>query len=257
MEIKNSKILISGIETNYAEVGQGEILIILHGWGANSSYWAPVMEKMAADYRIIVPDLPGFGETSTPGEAWSSNEYVDFLVNFIEKLHLNSFYLIGHSFGGALALKLAVSHAEKVKKLVLCDPAVIRGERLSLRQTASKFIADFAPTYLKKLPFYRLGERAVYRLAGVSDYYRANPTMREIFKKVINEDLKHLAPEVRKPCLLVWGENDKATPLADAFILNDLIKDSQLKIIRDVGHNPYRKKSEQFVKAVTAFLKNN
>lgn len=255
MEIKNSKISISGIETNYTEVGAGETLLILHGWGANISYWEPVIEKLMDNYHVIAADLPGFGGSETPKAAWSSNEYEGFLMNFIERLGLANFSIIGHSFGGALALKITARHPELVKKLVLCDPAVIRGERLSIRQKISKFIADLAPGYLKKLPFYHFAEKIVYRLAGVSDYYKANPMMREIFKKVVSEDMAHLAPEIKKPCLLIWGEKDKATPLSDAFILNDLIAGSQLKIIRGVGHNPYRRKSEEFIEAVDEFLK--
>ncbi|MFA5368574.1 MAG: alpha/beta hydrolase [Candidatus Paceibacterota bacterium] len=255
MEIQNRKISVNEIDVNYIEVGQGEALVILHGWGANISYWSSVIKNLANDYKVIALDLPGFGATSTPETIWSSKEYIDFLLNFFEKINLDNFNIIGHSFGGALALKLAIEHQEKVKKIILCDPAVIRGERLSLRQKISKFIADLAPNYLKKLPFYGFAEKAVYRLAGVSDYYKANPIMREIFKKVISEDMTHLASRLKKPCLLVWGENDKATPLSDAFTLKDLIVDSDLKIIKGVGHNPYRKEPEQFIKAVSDFLK--
>lgn len=253
--MESKKILIDGLEINYTDVGHGEPAVILHGWGMSSFYWKLISEKLAQNnFRAIAIDLPGSGESSAPKEVWGNDEYADFILNFLNKIGIVKFHLIGHSFGGALAIKIAANHPEKVDKLILCDAAFIRGQRLNLRQKISKFLAGIAPRFVKKLPGHQYLEKAVYRLAGVTDYYQSSGIMREIFKKVINEDTSDLAAQIKKPCLIIWGEKDLATPLNDAIILNDLVAGSQLKIIPEVGHNPYRKKPDEFFEPVREFL---
>jgi pimeloyl-ACP methyl ester carboxylesterase len=230
--------------------------VILHGWAMSSFFWQPISEKLnKAGFRAIAIDLPGSGESSEPNEIWGNDDYADFVLNFLEKIDVHKFNLIGHSFGGAVSLKIAAKNPEKIIKLVLCDAAVIRGEQLTLRQKISKFIAGIAPGFIRKIPGHQFFEKILYRFAGVSDYYKASPMMREIFKKVVSEDLSHLAQHIKSPCLIIWGENDLATPLSDALTLNKLISDSELKIIPGVGHNPYRRKPEEFFEAVGEFLK--
>lgn len=256
--MQNNKIIIGGLEINYTDIGEGDAVVILHGWAMSSFYWQDISEKLAKiGFRAIAVDLPGSGESGTPKEIWGNDEYVEFILNFLKKLEIDKFNLIGHSFGGALAIKIAANYPEKVKKAVLCDAAFVRGQRLNLRQKISKFVADIAPKSVKAVPFYPFLEKVVYKIAGVSDYYRASPIMREIFKKVVSEDMSNLAGKVKADCLIVWGEKDLATPLSDGIMLNDLIKGSRLKIISGVGHNPYRKKPKEFFEAVELFLKNN
>jgi pimeloyl-ACP methyl ester carboxylesterase len=172
------------------------------------------------------------------------------------EISLSKTNLIGHSFGGAVAMKLCFESPEKFDKLILCDAAAIRGKKLNARQTAAKLMSDVGAGFIKKTPFYLFFQKIAYRLAGsYNDYYQENPIMREVFKKVVTEDLTDLAPRIKTLCLIVWGENDKATPLEDAFVLHEAIKDSELKIIPGVGHNPYRKNPEEFFASVFEFLK--
>jgi pimeloyl-ACP methyl ester carboxylesterase len=222
----------------------------------SSFFWLPISEKLsAAGFRAIAIDLPGSGESSEPKEIWGNDDYADFVLNFLEKLDIRKFNLVGHSFGGAVSLKISTKQPEKIIRLVLCDAAVIRGERLTIRQKVSKFVASIAPDFIRKMPGHQFFEKVLYRFAGVSDYYKANPTMREIFKKVVSEDLSYLAPHIKSPCLIVWGENDLATPLSDGIALNKMIVGSEFKIIPGVGHNPYRKKPDEFFETIKEFLK--
>lgn len=256
--MENKKVIIDGLEINYTDLGQGEPVVILHGWGMSSFYWLPISKKLAQNnFRAIAIDLPGSGESSAPKAVWGNDEYADFILNFLNQIGIEKFNLIGHSFGGALAIKIAAGHPEKVNKVILCDAAFIRGERLNFRQKISKFLAGIAPGFIKKLPGHQYLEKAVYRLAGVTDYYQSSGIMRDIFKKVINEDASDLAAQIKKSCLIIWGEKDLATPLSDGIILNNLVMGSQLKIIPEVGHNPYRKKPDEFFEAVREFLNKN
>ncbi|MFA5009573.1 MAG: alpha/beta hydrolase [Candidatus Paceibacterota bacterium] len=259
MEIKDAenKILINGLEVNYTDLGEGDTIIILPGWGMSSFYWFSISQKLAkAGFRVIAFDLPGFGKSSTPAEVWGNNEYVDFVMAFLKKKNIERFSLIGHSFGGSLAIKIGACYKEKIMKIVFCDAAFVRRQRLNFRQKTSKLLAGLIPQSFKKLPGLQFFEKIVYKIAGVSDYYRASPMLREIFKKVVSEDTSYLAPKISAPCLIVWGEKDLATPLEDGILLNSLVSNSYMKIIPEVGHNPYRKKENEFFEAVEKFLKN-
>lgn len=255
VEYKQNRIEINGKELSYKIAGKGRPILIIHGWGASSNSWMGLIEEMAGKgFQLVIPDLPGFGKSSDPDKTWGSGDYADIILELIKILGLNDFCLLGHSFGGGIALRIATGD-NGVEKLILCDAAIVREERLDFRQKASKAIARIGSKLLpKNLPGYRFLEKMVYRLAGANDYYRANPVMKEVFKKVISEDLSHLAGKVSQPCLIIWGEEDKATPLIDADFLKKEIKGSELKIISGARHNPYKTNPKETAEAIINFL---
>ena len=254
VEYKQNRIEINGKELSYKVAGTGKPLLIIHGWGASSNTWMNLVEEMSGKgFQLIIPDLPGFGKSSEPDSNWGSEEYTNCILELIKRLDLKDFYLLGHSFGGGIALKIATR--EKVSKLILCDAAIVREERLDLRQKISKTISRVGSKLISKnFPGYRFLEKAVYRLAGVNDYYRASPVMKEVFKKVINEDLSFLLDKVSCPCLIIWGGDDKATPLVDAHYMNKEIKDSELKVISGARHNPYKTHPKETAEVIINFL---
>ncbi|MFA6252604.1 MAG: alpha/beta hydrolase [Candidatus Paceibacterota bacterium] len=258
IETVEKTIDINGVKTKYQEIlnnSNKETVLILHGWDGSSFSWLQVANALAENnYNVILPDLPGFGETSPPSNIWGTDEYVDFLHNFVATFGIEKFYLVGHSFGGALALKYATNYPSEIKKLVLCDAAIIRKERLNLRQKTAKILARTGSKIASKTPFYPLLKKITYKLAGTHDYYRANSTMREIFKKIIKEDMLGLSEKIRVPCLILWGQLDKATPIEDAFTLSEQIEGSTLKIISDSGHNPHRSHSSETAKIIISYL---
>ena len=255
VEYKQNRIEINGKELSYKIAGTGNPLLIIHGWGASSNSWMGMVEEMVGKgFQLIIPDLPGFGKSSDPDSSWGSEDYVNIILELIKKLDLKEFYLLGHSFGGGIALKIATGK-NGVNKLILCDAAIVREERLDLRQKTSKFISKIGSKIVSKnLPGYHFLEKMLYRLAGASDYYRANPVMKEVFKKVINEDMSYLLNKVSQPCLIIWGEEDKATPLIDAHFLNNEIKGSELKIISGARHNPYKTHAKETAEIIINFL---
>ncbi|MDD5569376.1 MAG: alpha/beta hydrolase, partial [Candidatus Pacebacteria bacterium] len=172
MEIKDKKIIIIGLETTYTDVGSGEAVLIMHGWAASSAYWKDISIMLAEKgFRAVALDLPGFGGTSAPNSVWSLNDYADFVDSFTGEIGLNRFHLLGHSFGGALAMKMSVREPGKISKLILCDAAAIRGERLNLRQKISKFLANIGSKLVSSTsPFYKIAEKLAYRFAGSYDY---------------------------------------------------------------------------------------
>ncbi len=140
-EFKENRININGIDLYYKTAGEGKPFLILHGWGASSFSWMRVVDEMSGKgFKLIIPDLPGFGKTEMPKNIWGVGEYADFIISFIKKLDISSFYLLGHSFGGGIALKIATEKNVKPLKIIFCDAAIVREERLNLRQRISKFL---------------------------------------------------------------------------------------------------------------------
>ncbi|MFA5714747.1 MAG: alpha/beta hydrolase [Candidatus Paceibacterota bacterium] len=255
IEYKQNRAVIDGRELFYKVAGEGKLLLIVHGWGASSMSWMEIVEEMAGKgFKLIIPDLPGFGKSPSPDETWGTENYADIVSKLIKELDLKDFCLLGHSFGGGISLRIATEN-KNVRKLILCDAAIVREERLDLRQKISKALANIGSRFVSKdFPAYRFFEKFIYKLAGANDYYKASPVMKEVFKKVVSEDLRFLLPKVEQPCFIIWGSEDKATILEDAYFLNKEIKGSELKIIKGGRHNPYKTHPKEVAEAIISFL---
>lgn len=217
----------------------GDPIVVLHGWGSTIITWLKIQDDLAAlGYRVIIPDMPGFGKSEWPKEAWDSDRYAEWAAEFIRSQKLGEpVYLIGHSFGGALSIKLAVKHPELIKKLVLVAPSRIGPHKLPRKKQFLQKIAKLGRP-LKKIPGSSLARRAFYRfIVKETDYLRTSGIMSQTMAAVIKEDLTPILHKVKCPALIVWGDKDKMTPVEGAYILNREIKNSELRIIPDRGHN--------------------
>lgn len=255
-EFKENKINLKGIDLFYKTAGKGKEILVLHGWGGSSFSWMRVIDEMAfKGFKLIIPDLPGFGKTNPPDSVWGVSDYADFISDFIKEIKLKDFVIMGHSFGGGLALKLS-GEKSLGKKVIFCDAAIVREKRLSPRQKISSFASRVGKIIVSKNSFaYSFFEKVAYYVAGTRDYYLANPLMREIFKKVISEDLTPLLEKVKIPSLIIWGEYDKVTPIDDAYLFNEKIEKSELKIVKGAGHNPHKTHTLEVVESIIKFLK--
>jgi pimeloyl-ACP methyl ester carboxylesterase len=243
------EITIDGIKTNYQTFGEGKPFVILHGWGSNSTRWEVVAEEISKQgFKVIVPDLPGFGESGTLPMAWNMNNYTKWVEDFVEELRLGDFYLMGHSFGGALACKLSIRYPQEVIKLFLVAAASVR--KKTTQKSALKNIAKIVKIF-DFVPGYNLFRKAFYKFViRRSDYPYVTDQMKETFKNVISEDLSQFTGFIRTPTIIIWGEKDKSTPMEDAQFLNSRIKNSKLVIIPGAGHALNKEYPELLVQKV-------
>ncbi|MCX6720236.1 MAG: alpha/beta hydrolase [Candidatus Staskawiczbacteria bacterium] len=229
------EITINGVKINYQIFGEGLPFLILHGWGSNSDRWVAIAEKIAEKgYKVVVPDLPGFGKSDALTTAWNMNNYINWAEGFVKEIGLKEFYLAGHSFGGALACKFAINHPQDVKKLFLISAASVRK-----RTPQKSFLKNIAKVVKKLsfLPYYSLFRRAFYKfIIRKSDYPYVEGLMKDTFKNVISEDLSQFTGFIRTPTVIIWGDKDKSTPIEDAYFLNQKIPGSKLIVINGVGH---------------------
>jgi len=252
------KILINGLKINYKIAGQGPAILILHGWGGSSDSWIQVQEILAREgFKIIVPDFPGFGKSKTPFEPWGVKEYGNFVLNLTKILELQNFFLLGHSFGGRVAIKFSVLYPEKIKSLILCDSAGIKqkwgiGEKL-IFQISKIGNAIFTPTPLRR--FKDKAKNLFYIFLRHRDYAKADGTMRETIKKVLTEDLLKDLPQIKIRTLIIWGESDKLVPVKYAHIFKEKIENSELKILPKIGHSPHLEVPEKLAEIIINFLR--
>ena len=232
------QLLIDGININYNDVGEGTPVLMLHGWGSSCDAYNLMTKAFFDKFRMISLDFPGFGKSDMISEPWDVEKYCKITLEFIEQLGLKDYIIIGHSFGGRVIIKLSGTGRISPKKIVLVDSAGV----LPKRSLKSKIkVASFKTVkWFLQLPVIRnYSENALNKARGCfgsADYNSAPPVLRQTLVKVVNEDLVPYMDKISAPTLLIWGENDTATPLRDAHIMESKIKDSGLCVIKGVGH---------------------
>jgi pimeloyl-ACP methyl ester carboxylesterase len=242
--ITNKQIVINGCLSSYTEAGEGAPFLLLHGWGCSANTFKDLQTALAAKYRVLAVDFPGFGRTGAAEAVWGCVEYAQWTQQFIQKLQLDAPVVLGHSFGGRIAL--ALNSRIRIPKLILTGVPGLA----TANHPQKKNIAKFLPAFLKKG---RLRELLI-SIAGSEDYKRASPHMREVLKKVLAEDLAPFAKKIKSPTLLIWGANDKDTPPAIGAAFHALIPSSTLEIMEGCGHYAFLEDKAVFLDLVTNFL---
>jgi len=238
---------------------KGESLLILHGWGSNSERWQRVKELLEKKgIEVLVLDLPGFGKTLSPQKAWSRDDYINWIFQKVKERNWEKFNLLGHSFGGGLAVKIAATFPERIEKLILLSPAII--QRKSIKTYLFYYISYLGKKVFS-LPgfkiFHPLAEKLIYKLAGTKDYYVADGIMKETMKKIGKEEpLEMILEKIKIPTLILWGKKDDVLPIIDAYYIKEKIKGSELKIIPKARHSPHREAPEELAEIIVQFIQS-
>jgi len=251
--VEKKIVTIKGIQTNVGFSGEGKPLLCLHGWEASLWSFRELSEALeGVSIQIIAPDLPGFGESSDPPEAWSVDDYADFVEELVKELDLKNVLLLGHSFGGRISIKLASRQAPWISHLYLCASAGVRHPEY-WKRTAGVKIAEWGNAIFS-LPglrhFKSAARKCLYKLLRVHDYEKSKGINRETMIKVINEDLTPLLEKITAPTDLFWGEDDHMTPLADARLMNTKIAQSTLRTFPGVRHRVHRERAREVAEVI-------
>jgi pimeloyl-ACP methyl ester carboxylesterase len=249
---------INGIRTAQAVTGDGIPILMLHGWGAHIGLMWPLAERLAPlGYHIYIPDLPGFGQSDAPPEAWSVHEYVAFVASYMNHHAVDKAHLIGHSFGGRLSLVLGAEHPQRIIKMALADSAGVRSQP-SLSNRIRQSVYKFVRGNLHRLGLHQIANSVSAWYAdryASPDYKAARGVMRETFVKVVNEDLLPYAARVKPSTLLIWGSQDDDTPLWQGKLLEQTITDAGLVVFEGAGHYSYLDRLGETVRILDHFFK--
>lgn len=224
-------------------------LVFIHGWGATAKIFETVFYYLKDDFNIHYFDLPGFGNT-TIEKVMTLKDYAEFVFKFLEKNNIKEPIIIGHSFGGAIAIKLALLYPGNISKLILVSASAIRQRRykIILIKKISDFIKPFLPEKLRKLIL------KILRL-DKTDYAKIDsPKLKKTFKNIINDDLSIYLPTIKIPTLVIWGEKDNITPLTEGELMAKLIPNARLLVIKNAGHFRFLEKPEEFAIHIKKFI---
>ena len=235
---------IKDVDINYIEYGEGDDIVLLHGWGQNIEMMKPVGDRLK-NHHIIIIDLPGYGNSSEPKYVWTVYDYVECIKELLDSLNVKNPILIGHSFGGKISLEYASKY--KVKKLILFGSPYRKGiDKMPLKTKFLKFA--------KKIPVVNKLEGFAKKHIGSTDYKNASDMMRKILVETVNLDITEDVKKIKCPTLIFWGTLDEAVPISDAYDLEKLINDAGLVVYDGCTHYAYLERLGQTVNAIKVFL---
>ncbi len=242
------------VRLHYTDCGEGHPLLLLHGWGCNTTTFNAIRPFLEARFRVLTIDFAGFGQSDEPHEVWGVEEYTRSVEALAKAEGIENPILIGHSFGGRVSIVYASRN--KTQKVILVDAAGVKP-----RRSLSYYRKVYTFKLLKRILPLIVGRKRAEAMiearrskAGSSDYNQATPMMRAILSKCVNEDLCHLMPKIEAPTLLFWGEKDTATPLADAKRMEKLIPDAGLVTVAGAGHFAFLENTPLFLRVAESFL---
>ncbi|MGP8154946.1 MAG: alpha/beta fold hydrolase [Smithella sp.] len=267
LKVKSMKI--PDFKIVYAEGGTGDTIIMLHGFEADKDYWPSFAKYFTPHYRVIIPDLSGFGDSSKPKDKnYNIMSQVERLNLFAKKLKLTKFHLVGNSMGGAIAGNYAATYPEMIESLALFDSAGVvaptNSELILLMEKGEK------PFFVKDVNDYD----KLFKLAWVNPPEFPSFIMKYLAKKAVKEapfnekiwndmissdivDLENKLDKITVPTLILWGDSDKIIDISSVPIFEKGIKNSKSVIIKECGHLPMMEKPMETASAYQEFLKGN
>lgn len=245
-------LTINNQKVYFQKVGKGKNLILLHGWGLDSSTFWPTVNLLKDNFTLWLIDLPGFGRSDIPKAAFDTKDYAKIIADFIRKNKISKPIVLGHSFGGKISIRLTNLYPNLMDKLLLVGSSGLKGDssfESTIAYPLAKIVHYLIPdifnikTIIRK-KFYRKIE---------SDYENAG-VMKGTLLKTIKEDLTDNLKGIEKETLLIWGDSDRAVPLKYGKRMYRLLKNSKLIIMEEQGHFLHIHDPERFANYVKDFV---
>lgn len=234
--LAGGKILI-----NHTQRGKGRDIIFLHGWGGSTASFSAAADVLSGGFRTTLVDFYGFGKTPSPGYPLRLDDFADSVADVVKYYGMREVTLVGHSFGGRVAVRVASKYGRLLNSLVLVDSAGIRPRR-GLRY--------YGKIYSHKLKTF-LG---IPHEAGSEDYRKLDDVGKQTFKNIVNEDLSRELYRITLPTLLIWGDKDRETPIYMAKRMYGRIAGSGLIILEGAGHFSYLEAHGLFCAVLAEFV---
>lgn len=249
-------VIVDGLSINYTDVGDGIPVLLLHGWGSSNTVYKGIINTLSSRCRLVAPDFPGCGGSDIMKEPWDLDKYCDFVLKFMKATGLENPIMMGHSHGGRVTLYMTAKGMVSPEKIVLLDAAGLipkKSFKQKFRAKSFKVIKAVLTLPLIKQFSGDLLDKA-RRHYGSADYNAAPDVLRKTLVSLVNTDIREFLPNIKCPSLLIWGENDTATPLSDAKIIESLIPDSGLCVIKGTGHFSFCEKPYEANAIINSFI---
>jgi pimeloyl-ACP methyl ester carboxylesterase len=272
LEAVTRDVSARGARMRFVEAGKGSPLLLVHGYLSSHLAWDDVLPLLARDFRVIIPDLPGFGESEKPPPAryrYTFDAFAESLVDLIAALDLGRIALCGHGVGGAIALTLAANHPDVVDRLILVGPLVYPGGMDTVSRVATVPVVGavlFKQLYGRVL-FRNHFRQRMYGATSSVPWERVDQLF-ELFNAPAAREAAHatmlsmqdtrslvaMVPRVSAPTLVGWGRADRSLPVAHGRRLARELRHARLEVF-ECGHSPAEECPDAFAEAASAFLK--
>ncbi len=250
----------------YSEGGKGETVLLLHGFGANRDNWNNFARMLTPRYHVIIPDLPGFGDsTKKPDAMYNITTQVVRLNQFAKLLKLEKFHIAGNSMGGNISGTFAATYPEMVKSLTLIDASGVKTPVKSDRQILTEKGTN--PLVVEDVKdFDRLLEYNFANPPKIPPFIKKYLAKKSVESSKLNEQISielgktdYLALEknldkIKAPTLIIWGDSDRVVHISSVPIFEKGIKGSRSVIIKGAGHLPMMEKPVETSKAYLGFI---
>lgn len=252
-------VTIDGLTLHYEETGpaDGSPVILMHGWGCDHTTVRSIAAILEPGLHVYNVDLPGHGKSDEPPFPWGVDEFTMLIEKFCKLKGIVDPVLIGHSFGGRVSLLMASRNP--VSRMVIVDGAGIKPRR-SLKYYFKVYSFKTAKKVLPLILGKNKGQQIIDKWrgkAGSADYRNSSPVMRAVMSRCVNQDLKSVMPSISASTLLIWGENDTATPISDAKYMEKHIPDAGLVAFPDAGHYSFLDNPVGFAAVMKEFFKKD
>ncbi len=264
---------VDGVRVHYQDAGdlKAPTLVLIHGFASSTLVWSKVLlELAAAGFRVIAPDLPGYGYSGKPRRhEYTIGSQARMVVGLLDELGIDSATIIGSSYGAAVAASVALDQPERVEKLILVG-AVANNDPtkfLVMRLFGSPIIGDIVSPFLlgSRRLLKRRMKRVYDRHSWVLDERRVDArhlplqtagTHRAIIRTVRRWDANRIQRDahlITQPTLILWGESDRDVPIRAGHTLHREIENSRLIVFRNCGHLPHEEYPIEFTEIVSDF----
>jgi len=229
------------VHYKFSKRQNAQVLILLHGWGGSMDSFKQI-EELKKHFKVLEVDFPPFGK-SEEGRDWSVFSYANMLISLCEKLKIEKCHILGHSFGGRIAILVGAIKKDLVEKIILVGCAGMKPKRNM--------------AYFFKVANFKLQKRLGKDVSnfGSNDYRELSPNMKKTFSRIVNTHLEEYAKMLTQETLIVFGNEDKETPLYMGRRLNKLIKNSSLVVMKNCSHFCYAEKPYEFCSLAKKFLR--
>ncbi|MCA9371953.1 alpha/beta hydrolase [Candidatus Woesebacteria bacterium] len=225
---------IDGLRLHYNVFGKGAPILFIHGWGGSRCSMHSLAKHAARRFQCFTIDLPGFGKSENPPKHWGVKEYAQCILQFMKQQKIVPHYF-GHSFGGELGIYIAAHHPASIRSLILCNSSFKRSRKISRTASLASQLNVNSYALIKKI--YPFAKKIYYSLFHRGSDLLKYPALESNFRTIIFEDLTETTKIIKKPTLILWGENDTITPVLWAWELHRNIPRSKIVVVPKATHN--------------------
>lgn len=241
--------------THYERAGNGRVVLVLPGWADTATSWLPFQRHMSQSFDVIILDIPGFGGSQAPETAWNLEDYTNFINHFLAKLGIKKTYaVLGHSNGGAMAIRGVATAKLHSDKLLLAASAGIRNEQQSKKGTL-RILAKTGKALSKPLPASVQSKLRARLYTAIGSDMLVAQHMKETFKNIVTDDVQDDAGLITTPTMLVYGDKDTETPPRHGEKFHELIEHSELRILPGADHFLHVHNTQELVAVSKGFLR--